>query len=389
MKNVLLVFGGKSYEHDISCITAAQIFNRFKSDELKLIPFYVSRKNLFYIYNSDKFELSDFAFNKPLSAKKFKEVAFVSGEPKTVFVKSRIGLKQYLQADVALFATHGADGENGKLQALFDSQNIACSVGDELALSVCMNKFIFKQVMKGLKIRQLSGFKLTESEFESHREACLEKVKKLKFPLIIKAVSGGSSIGVFVANDLAEFEENLKSAFEFDSEVLLERFLPNAREFNVAVLGTSDKFRVSEVDEPLKVHELLSFEDKYVGGAKAKGEKRAKSDKMGGIGMAGERRNFPANISAELREKIRTAAEKIFVGLGLFGVVRIDFLFDEAEDKLFVCELNAIPGSLAYYFFEENKVSSNSLVFELTEIAEKMHILRHNFNEDFCTKLLN
>ncbi len=386
MKDILLVFGGKSYEHDISVVTASQIFSKTKLKDIKLIPLYVSRENLLYVYSSDKFDLKDFSKSSfSPKNKKFKEVAFVSGEENKLFIKTRIGLKEYLSVEYAVFACHGQVGENGKLISLFELMGIKTSAGNFDSLAVCMNKFLFKQAMKGLRIPTLSGFKIVKSVYENDKDTYASKLRFLHFPVIMKAVSGGSSIGVFVVKSKEEFDEKLKEVFEFDSEVLIEKYLPNSREFNVAVLGTIDDYEVSEIDEPLKEHEVLSFSDKYMSG----GEKSVKIDKSLKNSMASSLRKFPADISHQLKEKIQSYAGKIFEGLNLCGVVRIDFLYDEQNDRLYVCEVNSIPGSLSYYFFPKNRVLVNDLVIKLIDCAERNSNNKSLFNEEFSTSVLD
>ena len=161
MKNVLLVFGGKSYEHDISVVTASQVYNKTRIQDVNLVPFYVSRENEYFLYEQKKFDLSDFSKkNFQARLKKFKRVSFVSGEDNVLFVKSAFGLKEYMGIDLAVFACHGGAGENGKLVSVLESVNISCSAGSFDALAVCMNKFLFKQTMKGLHVPVVSGFKI-------------------------------------------------------------------------------------------------------------------------------------------------------------------------------------------------------------------------------------
>ena len=386
MKNVLLVFGGESYEHDISIVTAMQVFQNVNLSEVRLIPLYVSRENKLFLYESKKWKLDDFAASKfSAKNKNFKAVEFVYGEKNKLFIRSVFGLKEYLWADVAVFACHGGIGENGELVSCFKRMNIAVTAGSVEGLGICMNKFLFKQVMKGLKVPVVKGFKISSTEFfdKNKRQIVDLKLRLLSFPVVVKANCGGSSIGVFVAKDEVEFEECVKQAFEFDETVIVERFVKNAREFNVAVIGCGEKFEVSEIDEPLKNEEVLTFADKYL-----KGGQSHKGSKVQVGAMDGIKKKFPADISVELAEKIKFYAGRIFKDLNLCGVVRIDFLYNEANDRLFVCEANAIPGSLAYYFFNRGRVVIDDFVLKLIDIAEESLEKSKHFNKDFVTNIL-
>lgn len=390
MKNILLVFGGKSYEHDISVVTASQIYNKTRIQEINLVLFYISRENEYYLYDQKKFVLSDFSKkNFPLRQKKFKKVSFVSGENNTLFIKSAFGLKEYMNVESAILACHGGAGENGKLVSIFESVNISCSAGSFDALSVCMNKFLFKQTMKGLRVPVVSGFKISDYDFEANIKSYLKQAQKLGFPLIIKSNSGGSSIGLFIANSESEFKDKVMLALEFDREVLVEKLLKNTKEYNIAILGTSESYQISEIDEPVKTEEILSFTDKYLSGGKSgKGQGKLTSGGKSGS-MAGQSRKFPADLDLSLKNKIRKYASIIFKSLNLTGVVRIDFLFDNETNKIYVCEVNAIPGSLAYYFFNNGEILMNEVTIKLIESAENN---RKNFslvNSDFCTEILD
>ncbi len=383
MKNILMVFGGKSYEHDISVVTASQIINKTKLEQFNFILLYISRDGKFYIYNSKKFNLKDFSVsNFSGVGKKFKEAVFVSGENNIIFSKTHFGLKEYSRAESAILMTHGGAGENGKLVAFFEQFNIGCSVGGVDSLAICMNKYLFKMAMRGLKIPTITGFKISKEKYLNSKENYLYALKFMTFPAIIKSNNGGSSIGVFVAKNKDEFEEKLMQAFEFDSEVLVERFIKNCREFNVAVLGDETFCEVSDVDEPIKKHELLSFADKYESGGSKTGAGKLKSPNLFG------NRKFPAEISDDLAKKLKEASVKIFTKLGLCGVVRIDFLYDEVADKFYVCEANTIPGSLAYYFFGGNKILVNDLVCKLIQISERAVKKNNEFNHEFITSIL-
>ena len=382
MKNVLLVFGGVSYEHDISIVTAFQIFKKTRLNDYKLVLFYVSRNGKFYVCDENKIKITDFAKDKFTGKEKgFKEVVFVGGEKQKLFTKTRFGLKEFLTSEIAIFACHGGDGENGRLVTYFETNGIACSAGSSNALAICMDKFLFKTISFGLKIPVVSGFKLTKLDLEINKKQIAEKLKKLDFPVIIKINYGGSSIGLFIAQNLDEFYAKTKEAFEFNDDLVIEKFIKGAREFNIAVLGDNEHFEISEIDEPIKNNDVLSFADKYLSDCGSK--KGSKGS------MESQQRKLEVDLPEEVKSKIKKIAEKIFTKLGLVGVVRIDFLYSEETGKLYVCEVNTIPGSLAYYFFKKNRVLTNDLVKKLIDIALKnynTHSPKKEFMVDVLTK---
>lgn len=385
MKNVLLVFGGKSYEHDISVVTASQIFNKSLLEDIKLVPIYLTLENEFFLYLEKKFNVKDFSINSfKNNKKKFKKIAFVSGENNKVFMKTRLGLKEYISVDDIIFACHGGIGENGKLSAYFNMLGFGTSAGNFSALSICMDKYLFKQVMKGLKVPVVTGVKISKTEFEENIENVILKTKYLGFPVVVKPNNGGSSIGLFIAQNKSELINNLKSAFEFDNEILVEKYIRDTREFNIALVGTSENFILSRLDEPLKQNDVLTFADKYLNETNTKGKFGNKTGSMSGLV-----RKENINLSEHLCLKMKKIAEKIFKCLGLFGIVRIDFLLDTKSNKIYVCEVNTIPGSLAYYFFDENKITTNALIKKLIEIAEINRQDLLNFNKELLINILD
>lgn len=363
MENILLVFGGVSYEHDISVVTAFQIFKKCKLNDKKLVLFYVSRDGKFYVCDERKISISDFAKNhfKP-ELKGFREVVFVSGENNKLFTKTRFGLKEFMSSNVAIFACHGGDGENGKLVSLFNHFGISTSAGASEALQICMDKFLFKVVAKGLRVSVVPGFKLTSLDLKNDLKNVNRKLGILGYPVVLKINSGGSSIGLFVANNYDEFIQKSSQAFEFDDEIIVEKFIKNTREFNIAILGDCKNYEVSDVDEPIKTNEVLSFADKYL--SKNSGKTKGKGS------MASSLRKIPSDLNESQVKLMKKISEKLFLKLGLRGVVRFDFLYDTVNQKFYVCEVNAIPGSLAYYFFKKNNIITNDLIEKLILIAK-------------------
>lgn len=380
MKNVLLVFGGVSYEHDISVVTAFQIFKKTRLEDVKLHLLYISRDGRYFLCDEKRIKIEYFScrkFNNKLRG--MREVSFVSGEKGRLFYKTRFGLKEAISVKTAIFACHGGDGENGRLVTIFENAGIACSAGSSDALAVCMDKFLFKKLMQGLHLPVVQGVKISKKDFESDKEFVLRSVERLKYPVIIKINDGGSSIGMFIANNQEELLEGFKNAFEFSHTIIVEKFLGKTREFNLAVLGDSECFEISEIDEPMKKHEILTFADKYLSG-------NGKGSKKGEMGFAGNQ--VKLDLSEELQARMKEIARKIFLNLGLYGVIRIDFLYDENRQKLYICEVNAIPGSLAYYFFKKNRLLRNDLIKKLIDTAEK-NFMKNAIKSEFMVNILS
>ena len=380
MNNVLLVFGGVSYEHDISVVTAFQIFKKARLEDVKLYLLYISRDGRYFLCDEKRIKIEDFSRRKLNNKLRgMREVSFVSGEKGRLFYKTRFGLKEAISVKTAIFACHGGDGENGRLVTIFEDAGIACSAGSSDALAVCMDKFLFKKLMQGLHLPVVSGVKIGKKDFENDKEFVIRSVERLKYPVIIKINDGGSSIGMFIANNQEELIEGFKNAFEFSQTIIVEKFLGKTREFNLAVLGDGESFEISEIDEPMKKHEILTFADKYLSG-------NGKGTKKGEMGFAGNQ--VKLDLSEELQVRMKEIARKIFLNLGLYGVIRFDFLYDENKQKLYICEVNAIPGSLAYYFFKKNRLLRNDLIKKLIDIADK-NFMKNAIKSEFIVDILS
>ena len=174
--------------------------------------------------------------------------------------------------------------------------------------------------------------------------------------------------------------KKFSEAFQFDDVVVVEKFIKKTREFNIAILGDSENYEISEVDEPIKNNDVLTFADKYLSGnVKGKGQKGSMR-----LGV----KDGVVKLNERTIGKMKALAEKVFVRLGLYGVVRIDFLYDEESDKIYICEVNAIPGSLAFYFFKKNRIVTNDLILKLITIAERNN-KKVSVNPEFVIDVLS
>ena len=203
--------------------------------------------------------------------------------------------------------------------------------------------------------------------------------------MIIKPLNLGSSIGIKKASDRDGLVEALELGFEFSKKILVEPAIENLKEINCSVLGDYEEAEASECEEPINSDEILSFEDKYIGGAKG-GAKGAKSS--GSKGMASLKRKIPPDISDEMRDKIRTMAVDAFKCLGCSGVSRIDFMIDMDNNNVYLNEINTIPGSLSFYLWEPLGMKYEHLLDNMIELALKADRENHKVVYSFETNVL-
>lgn len=322
---VAVFFGGKSVEHDVSVITGIMAMNLLSSGGHEVIPVYITREGEWTLRR----ERDARAYRGEVRAKRL----FVRPNDPSIYAGRG---RRYATPDVALLCVHGAGGEDGGLPAILESAGIAYTGSGICASAAGLNKRVSKALFAAAGLNVLPYVAVTRREYENELAAVIERIRALGGEVIVKPASLGSSIGVSRAADGRGIIAALALAFTFDGCAVVERALDGFIELNCAVLSDGRTAEVSEVERPLRPGEFLTFSDKYEGGAFSGGERG---------------REFPAGIPAELRDEVRRGALEAYRAIGAEGAARVDFLYDPAEQKLYVNEINTVPGSLALYLF--------------------------------------
>lgn len=349
--NIAVVFGGVSCEHDISIITACQVMNVLR-EKHEVIPIYIDKDGVWRTgENLVKIE----AFSNGLG--KTSEVMF-SNSNHILYIKRLGKFRKMLEIDMVFLALHGKNGEDGAAASIFELNGIPYANAGICSSAVACDKAIFKEFVKGLRIPCVKSFTLTKDCFKHKKEEVLNLLEnRIGFPLIIKPANLGSSIGISVVQNKEKLQEQLFGAFEFDNKLLIEKYIQDMREINIAIYRKNGELVISELEEPVKSAELLSFKDKY--------ETKNKS-----LGMASLKRKIPADIPSAIKEKIIKIAVRCYKALDLFGICRFDFILD-SDNKVYLNEVNTIPGSYAFYLFEP-KGKNFQMILE-DQILEAKH----------------
>ena len=218
----------------------------------------------------------------------------------------------------------------------------------------------------GIPVIEYAWF--SDKEWFDNQEGVVERTeKKLHYPMIVKPADSGSSVGITAVHNREEFIEAVDNAVSYSKRIIVERLVEQLKEINCSVLGNYYECEASVCEAPIRSGEILSYADKYLGGG-AKG-----GAKGGGVkqsqGMRSTVREIPANLPDDVTTFIRSTAVATFKALACDGVSRIDFMIDEATGKIYVNEINTIPGSLSFYLWEATGVSFNELVERLIAIA--------------------
>ena len=402
--NVAVVFGGKSTEHDISIISALQAIENMDKEKYNIIPVYIDKKGDFYYSEDDKlFKMENYK-NQNSLVKSCKNISFVKIKNKTYIRNNNIGIfsdKIDQIVDVALLIVHGTNVEDGNLQGYFHTLNLPFVGCDVLASAVSMDKYVMKEYWKAIGIPVIDGIRFDKNEFKNVNLIVDKVEKELKYPVIVKPVNLGSSIGIKKASDKDSLIAALELAFSFTDIILVEKALTNMREINCAVIGNKFDCETSVLEEPFGNDEILSFADKYMSGGGVKGAKGAKVGmKKGNVGaktgnssgaksgMASLKRKIPAELEENVVNKIREYAIKAFKYMGCSGVARIDFIIDKDNGNIYANEINAIPGSLSYYLFEPIGIKFSELLDKLINIAIDNYKREERLNYTFESSVI-
>ncbi|MBQ8475218.1 MAG: D-alanine--D-alanine ligase [Clostridia bacterium] len=368
-----VLFGGRSVEHEVSVISALQAMENLNADKYEIIPVYISKNG--EMFTGEFLRDSDEYKNIPELLKKSIAVNFVLRDGKTVLVRKnpkKFGNNDITEVEVAFPIVHGTNVEDGTLQGFLRTVGLPFVGCDVLASAVGMDKYVMKAMLKDGGFPVLDCVRLRRSAYVD-RDTCIEKIEaKLQYPVIVKPVNLGSSVGISKASDRDGLYKSLDEAFTYADTVIVEKAVVELREINCSVVGDVDNAEASECEEPFMCDEILSYKDKYMGGGKG--------TKGGSKGMASLQRKVPADLTPEMREKIRTLAVDAFKHLGCAGVSRVDFMIDNADGSLYINEFNTIPGSLAFYLWKPLGVEYRELLDRLISIA-----LKRNRNESEIT----
>ena len=342
MQNIVIFYGGKSVEHDISVLTAISAMKNMDKSKYNIVPVYLTRQNKFILPN-DYLNVKSYAGE----IKRFKQVEFVFGSNKI-----KVGKFKQIEVSCAINCCHGFFGEDGTISAICNLCNIPLTSTDILGASTCMDKVIMKDVFVANDIPCVKYLLVTKYDFDQNRKEAIENIlEKIDFPIIVKPSNLGSSIGITKANNQDELCDALEIAFCYDHRVIVEKCLQDFKEINIACLG-DEICEVSSLEQPAGWQDFLNFDDKYT-------DARVRAKKI-----------VNPKLRPKVKQQIEDLAKKCFKVFDLSGVVRIDFMVE--GDNVYVNELNTVPGSLAFYLWQQ-KYDYFELIDKLIELAKNKY----------------
>ena len=385
---VAMLFGGKTVEHEVSVISGIQALLAMDTDKYDVTPVYMTKDNDMYI-GEDIGKIEAYR-DIPGLLKKSQRVIMINDGGRVQLVaypQKRFGGPKPVDIDVAFPVVHGTNVEDGALQGYLKTVGIPFVGPDVTSSAISMDKFITKCVLKEAGVPVLDAAVYTMADYEEPEKIADDIEKTFGYPVIIKPVNLGSSVGIGVAKSRDELIDAIDDAFMYAARIMAEHAISELREINCSVLGDENDAIASECEEPLTSGEILSYEDKYVNsGGKKGGAKGGTGSK--GAGMANLSRKIPAELSPEKREEVRDLAVRAFKALGCNGVSRIDFMIDVEKDKLYFNEINPIPGSLSFYLWEPVGVPYKELLDRMIQLALKRTRVENSLTFTFDTNIL-
>ena len=380
-KNVGVIFGSRSCEREVSIISALQLMRYADPEKYDVIPVYIHDDGTWYSGNAlrDLKTYQPFRGEQENCLKVFLDMSSGSG---ALHVRQSSGLIRKTtieiaaRIDVFVIVMHGLNGEDGSLQGMLELANVPYTSTGIAGSAVGMDKIMMKQFFRGGGLPVLPGLSFSRKEYHDHEQRVIEKTgRELGYPVFVKPANLGSSIGVSRADNAAELADSLELAFEYDRRVLVEKGLNKPIELNCSVLGFDQELEASPIEMPVSADDFLNFKEKYLSSGGSKG-------------MASLHRILPAPIEDTLKEKIQDLSKQIFRMLDCKGVVRIDYMFDAEQEALYITEINTIPGSLAFYLWENAGTSYGSLIDKMIEYAFVAHDEKNAANYAFTSDIL-
>lgn len=366
MKKLGVIFGGVTCEHDVSVITGLQLIENADKSKYEIVPIYIHSNGEWYTGE----KLLDASIYKNFEAAESflkKCVILPMDRSFMIFEKGLFAKNTISTLDVVIPAMHGMNGEDGTLQGLLELANIPYTSSGVLGASVGMDKILMKKVFEAHGLPVLPYTYFTRGDWQTNKDAVIVKIEgAISYPMFVKPSNLGSSIGISKAKDREGLVHAIEVAVNYDERIIVEKGVENLVEINCSGLGYGKDVEVSPCEQPVHWEEFLTFEDKYMHGAKG-----SKSQKQSG--MENMARKIPADLPEEQTKRIQDLTRESFKALNSKGVVRVDYIIDKDTEEVYINEINTIPGSFAFYLWDYAGLKYPQLIDRLVEIAEKAY----------------
>lgn len=359
-----VLFGGKSGEHEVSLVSARSVMAAIDQNRFEVVPIGIDREGRWLRSGDPMRQLTGGAYASPLPAAQWSadaaadrvDFAFLAGE---TALQPFNGASSPMapQVDLIFPVLHGPMGEDGTVQGLLDLVNVPYVGCGVLASAVGMDKLMCKTVFAAQRLPQAPYVGLLRRRWETEPEAVLAELEaQLPYPMFVKPANLGSSVGISKVHNRGELATGLQEAARHDRKLVVEQGL-DAREIELSVLGNDDEVLVSVPGEVVPGNEFYDYDAKYV--------------------LDNSQLLIPAPLTPALTQEAQTLARAAFQAVDGAGLARVDLLLERGSERLFVNEINTMPGftSISMYpkLWEASGLAYGALIERLIELALARH----------------
>lgn len=367
-------FGGKNPEHDISIITGQLVLAGLAKLRIPAHAVYLGKDGSWYLGN--ELHSIDF-FKKQRDLHTLGKWTLDLERSRGAMVFRQKGLwGKTVKIDMAFPAFHGQNGEDGTIQGLFETFDIpyvGCSVASS---AIAMDKVLTKQLYEQAGFPTTKFIHFYKADWEAKKDDYVTKINTgLAWPLFVKPARLGSSIGIAKVRNGKELSFALDVAFHYDEKALVEEAVPNVMDLTCAVIG-NDAPQASLVQESVFTEDFFSYDDKYISGGGAQ------------LGNAKKSIIIPAILDEAATAAVRNLAKEVFLKFECAGIARVDFLYDKESKKMFVNEINPLPGTLYHHLWEKSGVPLPDLLKRLIALAIEKNKRKKEFTSSFSSSIL-
>lgn len=369
-----VIFGGRSVEHEVSIITAIQAMDNIDTDKYEIVPIYITKDLEWYTGGCLRFIDTFKEFD--LIRRYSKRVNLINKDGRYILQTNGMIRREINELHLAFPIMHGANAEDGSIQGYLNMVGIPY-VGSNIYSSVlAQDKVFMKQVLSSNSIPVTKYVWFGERFYRNKKSELFKQIDELKYPLIIKPATLGSSIGIEIITRKEEIDSTIERAFKYDSKIIIEEMIEDLTEYNCSVLLTKNGNITSEIEELITNKDIIEY-----------GDKLSLDNEDSSV-----KRTLPAKISEKLRDEIELTSLAAFKMLNMRGTARIDFLYDNKNKKLYVDEINSIPWCFSHHLWEARNISYKELLTIMLEDAiavEVKHQQMINTIENDVIKKLN
>ena len=366
--NIGVFFGGRSTEHEISVISASQAMHAINRDKYDVTPKDVSKQGKWYTGDA-LFDVANYRDINSLLAK-CQEVYMRPIYDDYNLYKTKkplFGTDVLTRLDVVIPVLHGSNVEDGIFEGVLQTIGIPYAGCDVLASANGMDKITMKMILQACDIPVVDYVWFTDKQWFAKRDELIAQIEnKLGYPVIVKPANLGSSVGIGCAHNREELIDKVDAAEQYSTRLIVEYMVKDLQEINCSVIGDCNEYRMSVLEQPLTSQDILTYTDKYMGGTK------------GAKGMAASQKKFPADLPDAETKRIQFLAGETFRALSCHGVSRVDVMIEGKSErdasgcrKIFVNEINTIPGSLSFYLWEGSGLKFDEEMEHLVQLALK------------------